>query len=194
MTLTNVQFNQAGNYAVLVTNILGSVNSSNALLTVIPCMPAPSGLVDWWPGEGNAYDTVGTNNGTLINGAYTNGMVGEAFSFSGSNSYVSIPDPPFLDSFTTNITVELWMKAGQTNVNAMWKGIVTKGNSSWRLQALEGANTINWDVDGSAPSRKYLAPGTSTMASGIMWRPHTTGPTCASMWTAHWMYHSRPRV
>jgi alpha-tubulin suppressor-like RCC1 family protein len=34
LTLTNVQFNQAGNYAVLVTNAFGSVLSSNAVLTV----------------------------------------------------------------------------------------------------------------------------------------------------------------
>ena len=46
----------------------GSIISSNAVLTVNPpppCDPAPSGLVDWWPGEGNANDIVGTNNGTL---------------------------------------------------------------------------------------------------------------------------------
>ena len=35
LTLTNVQLNQAGNYAVLVTNAYGSAVSSNALLTVI---------------------------------------------------------------------------------------------------------------------------------------------------------------
>lgn len=35
LMLTNVQFNQAGNYAVLVTNAYGSVLSSNAMLTVL---------------------------------------------------------------------------------------------------------------------------------------------------------------
>jgi len=44
LTLTNVQLNQAGNYAVLVTNAYGSVLSSNAVLTAaIP----PSVLVIW---------------------------------------------------------------------------------------------------------------------------------------------------
>jgi hypothetical protein len=36
LTLTNVQLNQAGNYAVLVTNVAGSILSSNAVLTVNP--------------------------------------------------------------------------------------------------------------------------------------------------------------
>ena len=35
LTLTNVQFSQAGNYTVLVTNLHGSIVSSNATLTVI---------------------------------------------------------------------------------------------------------------------------------------------------------------
>ena len=59
LTLTNVQMNQTGNYTVLVTNAYGAILSSNAVLTVNPpppCDPPPSGLVDWWPGEGNAND------------------------------------------------------------------------------------------------------------------------------------------
>ena len=36
LTLTNVQSSQAGNYAVLVTNLYGSTPSSNAVLTVTP--------------------------------------------------------------------------------------------------------------------------------------------------------------
>ena len=62
LTLTNVQLNQAGNYAVLVTNAYGSILSSNAVLTVNlppPCTAAPSGLVGWWPAEGNANDSIG---------------------------------------------------------------------------------------------------------------------------------------
>jgi hypothetical protein len=30
------------------------------------CDPPPSGIVAWWPGEGNANDLVGSNNGTLV--------------------------------------------------------------------------------------------------------------------------------
>ena len=39
LVLTNVQYAQAGSYAVLVTNALGSVLSSSAVLTVIPPTP-----------------------------------------------------------------------------------------------------------------------------------------------------------
>ena len=71
LVLTNVQPANAGNYSVHVSNLIGGTNSSNATLTVIPsgsCFPPPSGLVDWWAGEGNALDSFGTNNGRLVNG------------------------------------------------------------------------------------------------------------------------------
>jgi hypothetical protein len=130
-----------------------SANSSQVSATpqAPSCTLVPPGLVSWWPGETNADDSLGINNGTLINGTYASGMVGKAFSFSGSSSYVSVPDSSSLDSFTTNITVELWMKAGQTNANADWKGLVTKGNSSWRLQARPGATTVDWAMNGVSP-------------------------------------------
>jgi hypothetical protein len=109
------------------------------------------GLVALWPGEGNANDSVGTNNGTLINGTYANGVVGQAFSFNGSSSYVSIPDSSLMDSFVNSITIELWMKSNQLTDNSDWKGIVTKGNSSWWLQASSRANTVYVAFAGVSP-------------------------------------------
>jgi hypothetical protein len=110
------------------------------------------GLVALWPGEGNANDVVGTSNGALVNGDFAAGEAGHAFSLDGVQSYVSIPDSPSLDSLTISITIELWMKAGQTDANADWKGLVTKGNSSWRLMATTFAKTVYWNVDGASPA------------------------------------------
>ncbi len=112
LTLTNVQPGQAGNYLVVVSNAWGVVTSSNAVLAVIPptCEAPPSGLVAWWPGEGSAVDIAGTNNGTLYNGVgFVPGMVRQAFSFNGTNSYVEVPDSPSL-RLTNDLTIEFWVK------------------------------------------------------------------------------------
>ena len=60
------------------------------------CVPKPNGLVSWWDGDkvngATAYDLVGTHHGTLANGAKIgNGMVGNAFDFSGNSGYVGVP-------------------------------------------------------------------------------------------------------
>jgi hypothetical protein len=74
------------------------------------CDPPPSGIVSWWPGEGNAFDIAGTNNGTMTNGAgFGPGEVGVCFTFKGTGSYIEVPDSPSL-SFTNDFTIELWYK------------------------------------------------------------------------------------
>ncbi len=91
------------------------MGAATARLAGATCDSAPSGIVAWWPGDGTANDIVGTNNGALTGGATATvtGMVGTAFSFDGTNSYVQIPDAPALKP--TNLTVEAWVKFNSLN-------------------------------------------------------------------------------
>ena len=128
LSLINVQVSSAGNYSVTVKNAAGSVVSSNAALTVSSmssCDPVPSGIVGWWPGEGNADDVVGGNNGTLPNGgSYTNGEVGLAFNFDGISQYLLVqPTNGALDIGSgSGLTIEGWIKP--TTLSAV--GIITE--------------------------------------------------------------------
>jgi hypothetical protein len=74
------------------------------------CTPAPSDIISWWPGDGNANDIVGTHNATLLGGTTvsTPGVVGNCFVFDGTNSIVSIPDAP--DLHPAVFTIEAWMR------------------------------------------------------------------------------------
>jgi hypothetical protein len=75
-----------------------------------PCVPAPSGLVAWWPGDGNADDILGGHNGNLENGAtFTTGLVGQAFSFDGSDDFVQAPDSPKWAFDSNDFTIDLWV-------------------------------------------------------------------------------------
>ena len=112
LVLTNVQLTQAGVYSVRVTNSVGSIVSSNALLAVNqmpPCGTAPTNLVSWWQGEGDAADSFGTNSGTMVNGVRcAPGQVGQAFSFNGINQFVRVADDPSLDP-TNAMSLECWV-------------------------------------------------------------------------------------
>lgn len=75
------------------------------------CVTPPAGLVSWWRGETNASDTIGTNNGTVLNGVYFEpGLVGNCFHFvSSSNPRVYVPDNASL-VLTNSLTMEAWIK------------------------------------------------------------------------------------
>ncbi len=108
------------------------------------CTPLPAALVSWWPGDGNAQDVAGTNNGTLEGGATASapGLVSSAFGFDGTNGYVQIPDSPALRP--TNLTIEAWVRFSSldsaVNGPAGQQYIVFKQNS--RTTDFEGYNLI----------------------------------------------------
>jgi hypothetical protein len=171
LTLSDIQPGQFGVYTVLVTNIFGAVLSSNAVLTVSTPAPVPSGLVSWWAAEGNANDTMGLNNGTVMGSlSYTSGEVGQAFDFDGSTSYIAVPASPTLNigAAGTGITIEGWIQPNAFDVNVsgapiiewdsnttdglqFWSGGVLYGNlkdtygNDHRIQTANGVlNTSSW--------------------------------------------------
>ena len=100
------------------------------------CVSLPAGLVAWWPGEGNANDIAGTNNGTLSGGAsFAIGEVGQAFDFDGINGTVTVHDSGSL-RLTNQFTIEAWINTRSTN--AADQAIVSKvgiatGNNGYQL-------------------------------------------------------------
>jgi hypothetical protein len=70
----------------------------------------PAGLVSAWRADGNANDSVGGNNGTMLGSVtFGPGIAGQAFQV-GNGSYVTIPGAPNLDfGQTSPITVNAWV-------------------------------------------------------------------------------------
>ncbi len=145
LILNNVQSSNDGAYVVIITNAFGAVTSTVANLLVsgpgTTCTPPPSGLVAWWPAESNADDVVGGNDGTLLNGTtYETGMVGTAFSFTGTTEAVSIPYSPATDFSTmSNWTIEAWINPASYN-NSSYPTIYSQGywNASLGLNSGTG--------------------------------------------------------
>jgi hypothetical protein len=64
--------------------------------------------------ENNANDSLGTNNGTAQGGlTYTTGKSGNAFTFNGTNAYISLPDNSL--NLVGQITVSLWWYVNPAN-------------------------------------------------------------------------------
>jgi O-glycosyl hydrolase len=144
------------------------------------CYAPPAGIVGWWAGEGDASDQVGANSGTLMGGATATaaGMVGQCFTFDGTNGYVSIPDSPSLHP--TNFTVEAWVRfsslnsAGSGGSPAGYQYIVFKQNS--QANNFEGIDLGKTRVSGndyfqfettSASAQSIQVLSATTIATGV---------------------------
>ena len=81
-------------------------------------VPAPSGMISWWPGDTNGTDIYSTNNGALYGGATAGnpGVDGGAFVFDGTNGYFAIPDAPSLHP--VELTVEAWVRCDLLNATS----------------------------------------------------------------------------
>ena len=87
------------------------------------CLTPPANMVSWWPGDGNAGDIQGGNNGTPQNGAgFATGKVAQAFSFDGVDDFVAIPNSPNLN-LTQALSIDAWVKPSVAN---LYGGIVEK--------------------------------------------------------------------
>lgn len=80
--------------------------------TTPQCTPPPSGLVSWWPADGDFADIADANTGTGAGAVtFVPGKVGQAFKFNGdSDSFITLPDNPNLLPESNTFTIDGWMK------------------------------------------------------------------------------------
>jgi len=84
-------------------------------------------LVSWWKFDETsgttAYDSAGTNNGTVYGAAWTTGKIGGALSFDGVNDYVRVGDKDSLELQT--LTLSFWGRLN--NPSGTMQGGIGKG-------------------------------------------------------------------
>jgi hypothetical protein len=93
----------------------------NFAVNVVTCTPPAPGLVAWYPGDGNANDIQGGNNGTLQGDvSFASGMVAQGFSLgghgdlNGNGDRVLVGNPPVLQ--LQDFTIEGWIKRASATV------------------------------------------------------------------------------
>jgi hypothetical protein len=165
LTLTSLTVADAGIYTLVASNTAGVNESQGASLSIEPCLTRPSGLVAWWPGDGFAFDVVGSNHGTLQNGAvYGLGKVGEAFSLDGVDDSISFGGQA--GNFGTNdFTVFLWLRttAMRSDEVVLSKRVYCGDCSFWNIAVVFGK--ISVEVDQNTAGQNYLSLTASTMVN-----------------------------
>ena len=96
------------------------------------CVAPPAGIVAWWPGDGNADDIVGGNNGAPMNGAtFAAGLVGPAFALDGLDDHELVPNSPSLAT-SGEFTIDFWFNpsVSLTPLSSTSPGFLSKGSAN----------------------------------------------------------------
>ncbi|HMJ91698.1 MAG TPA: LamG domain-containing protein, partial [Candidatus Acidoferrum sp.] len=88
----------------------GRAGLCNDDLPILTCVPQPSGLIGWWPGDNTTNDLTGISGGaTLLNGAgFGPGLSAQTFSFDGADDLISVGNVAGLQS-ATEVTLMAWV-------------------------------------------------------------------------------------
>ncbi|MGK5094520.1 LamG-like jellyroll fold domain-containing protein [Deltaproteobacteria bacterium TL4] len=163
-TLQNYTEATTGNLVLKVTDVNGTGGSTtvtyplaegqfpdNAILNITG---STTGLVAYYPFNGNANDESGNGNNGTVNGATLatdrHGVANKAYSFNGSSNYIALPSG-FKD-FTGGITVSVWAYPAALNY---WSRFIDFGNGASSdniLLANEGSSSTLTFVSFSASS------------------------------------------
>ncbi|MEI6823215.1 MAG: FISUMP domain-containing protein [Bacteroidota bacterium] len=104
-----------------------------------------TGLVAYYPFNGNANDASGNgNNGTVYGATLTAdrfGNANSAYSFNGNGNYIEIPNSNSLNS--NSFTINIWIN--DANLSSCWKAIIAKTDHSnaYNFSYLIGLNPSN---------------------------------------------------
>jgi hypothetical protein len=119
------------------------------------CVPPPVGLMGWWRGEGNSFDSFGTNTGTLLGGAgFAAGLVGQAFTFDGVDDAVRIPvSGPFTlpdVGIGEGFTVEAWINPSRLTIGPIFEWHNNAGGEGVHLW-----HSVDYITVGDGPGNLY---------------------------------------
>lgn len=75
-----------------------------------------SGLVAYYPFNGDSNDFSGNGNNGVMNGAtLTNGVINQAYSFNGTSNYFIAPGVNYINTVNATLTFSFWVKSSNYN-------------------------------------------------------------------------------
>lgn len=137
----------------------GCVDEWYPMSTVCEWDKAPTrvmGVTNWWTGNGNPADAIGGQDGVLVGDVTfaTGAISGKAFTFNGSDSYVSVPDSPSLNFGDQDFSVAAWVKfntfAGEQVIVEKYIETLTLPSYGWTLTKLAD-NSLQFTGGPKAP-------------------------------------------
>jgi len=140
--------------------------------------PPPGDLVSWWPGDGNAQDIQGTNDGTLEGATFVTGKVGEAFSFDGVDDSFSADGSGTLNITGDQVTIDAWIKLeNNPTTDQAFTSLIGKNNfpDGQPYQIVFESGPIGSDPSNTLPQDQWQFEYIVTNESGTREHDQSTG-------------------
>lgn len=132
------------------------------------CSNLPSGLVSWWPGEGNAQDALGLNHGNAIGGVtYAPGKFGQSFNLDGTTGFVQVSSPDSLPVGAAPRTMMLWFKTPTNFYSSTEWAMIQYGGGNGTGSMFGLVTSLN------APGKLYFFGYDSDLAGATTLQPDT---------------------
>lgn len=110
--LVNLEKNTTYYLKAYATNSAGTAYGNEITFTTLN-VDLTNGLAGYYPFTGNAIDSSGNNINGIVTGAQLTsdrkGRTNCAFSFNGTNQYITIPDNNSINDFTTQLSISIWL-------------------------------------------------------------------------------------
>jgi hypothetical protein len=110
--LINLEKNTTYYVRAYATNAAGTGYGNEITFTTLN-VDLSNGLAGYYPFTGNANDSSGNNINGIVTGAQLandrKGRTNCAYSFNGTNQYITIPDNNSVNDFTTQLSISIWL-------------------------------------------------------------------------------------
>ena len=113
------------------------------------CLDPPDGMASWWPGDGNASDIIGPNDGALRNGAiFAPGLVGQAFSFDGVDDEMEASGTYI--NYLQQLTIDAWVYHNSMPAGQIMNYVMLDAKAALRYDGINGPQQLHFylKIDG----------------------------------------------
>ncbi|HZT60235.1 MAG TPA: LamG-like jellyroll fold domain-containing protein [Pyrinomonadaceae bacterium] len=145
------------------TDATGDTSEFSACVAVTAtCFAPPTGMVAWYPGDGNANDIQNGNNGTTQgNISFVSGKVGQAFRSSTPGGSATVGNPASLQ--LQDFTFDAWVKLNPATLTGKGPAVISYGSGGY------GFGVAGPSQPPLATGELFLTQvGTSSVGSGAL--------------------------
>lgn len=149
-------------WAVLLGAVCLAARPCGALPASPTCVAHPSNLAGWWPGDGDAKDYAGSNDGVLVGSvSFSAGMVDQAFLLNGTDAFVDVGNALDLHVSAGEFTVDAWVKFNALSHPPGSNGGGAPQGDMSIVDKMSGAgiNTDGWRLIKQADNRFWFCLG-----------------------------------